>query len=60
MDTKPLIRTLEEADAFEREQRIAERRRLIALGVRRGWIKFPQPAIEPQPTRHNEHEANPV
>jgi hypothetical protein len=37
----PLIRTLEQAEAFEREKQAAERRHLIALAVRRGWISFP-------------------
>jgi len=37
----PLIRTLEQAESFDRAERAAERRRLILLGVRCGWISFP-------------------
>jgi hypothetical protein len=60
MDKNPLCRTLAEAENFEREQRIAERRRLIALGVRRGWISFPSADAPCQNQTHEHREANPV
>jgi hypothetical protein len=47
----PLIRTLEQAESFDRAKLAAERLNLIALGVRRGWISFPN--AESDPPRHS-------
>lgn len=51
----PLIRTLEQVEALEREQQANERRHLIALGVRRGWISFP--SAESDAPRRNKKPA---